>query len=368
MTITLCMIVRNEEKNIERSLNSALPHVDSWCIIDTGSTDSTMQKILEITNTAKKPGQLHQRPWVNFGHNRTELLELARPLGDWCFMLDADDSLEILKYNKNGFAYENLDKSVDAYTLKHVILSMEHYRQAVFNSSSPWIYIGVIHESAHLNSLDKKPIYNHIHNITVITREEGYRSQNPNKYRDDALLLEVEIMKDPTNTRNLYYAANSWREAKESEKAEFWYKNAIENEGNINDIYYSYMNLVILTSDIEKKFQYSWKAHDLCPDKLEATYYLLVYLREHKIWNSQGYAIGLVTYESYNPKLIQVVTINPEIYNFRFYDEFSIYAHFTKHYMQAVMVGEKALKGCLHEEKQRIITNLEEFYKSFKLN
>ena len=43
--IALCMIVKNEEKIIERCLSSVLPLIDSWVIVDTGSTDGTLDKI-----------------------------------------------------------------------------------------------------------------------------------------------------------------------------------------------------------------------------------------------------------------------------------------------------------------------------------
>ena len=44
-TITLCMIVKDEARVIERCLASVLPLIDNWVIVDTGSTDGTQELI-----------------------------------------------------------------------------------------------------------------------------------------------------------------------------------------------------------------------------------------------------------------------------------------------------------------------------------
>ncbi len=72
-TIGLCMIVKNEVSVIERCLASVRPWLDFWLIVDTGSTDGTQAKILEVM--ADMPGELHERPWRNFGANRTEAIK-----------------------------------------------------------------------------------------------------------------------------------------------------------------------------------------------------------------------------------------------------------------------------------------------------
>jgi glycosyltransferase involved in cell wall biosynthesis len=74
----VCMIVKDEENVIERALRSVLRTVDTWCIVDTGSTDKTKEIIQKVADELGKVGHLYDRKWVNFGHNRSEALTLAK--------------------------------------------------------------------------------------------------------------------------------------------------------------------------------------------------------------------------------------------------------------------------------------------------
>src|SRR5829696_5038481 len=90
-TICLNMIVKDEAPVMARCLASVLPFVDTWVIVDTGSSDGTQAIVRELGGA--KPGQLHERPWTSFSHNRNEALELARGKADYTFFIDADETL-----------------------------------------------------------------------------------------------------------------------------------------------------------------------------------------------------------------------------------------------------------------------------------
>lgn len=75
--VVLCMIVKDEGAVIERCLAAALPHVDGWLIVDTGSTDDTTARILE--RAGSKPGHLTLfEPFSDFATNRTSAAQAAR--------------------------------------------------------------------------------------------------------------------------------------------------------------------------------------------------------------------------------------------------------------------------------------------------
>src|SRR6185437_6058415 len=87
------MIVRNEAHIITETLDAVAPYIDTWVIVDTGSADGTQDLIRTHMAHLGIPGELHERPWRDFGYNRTEALALARGHGDYIFVMDADDTI-----------------------------------------------------------------------------------------------------------------------------------------------------------------------------------------------------------------------------------------------------------------------------------
>ena len=86
-TISLCMIVKDEEKVIERCLNTVIDIVDEIIIVDTGSQDSTKDKV------KKYKADIYDFPWQDdFAEARNFAFSKARM--DYILWLDADDVLE----------------------------------------------------------------------------------------------------------------------------------------------------------------------------------------------------------------------------------------------------------------------------------
>ena len=88
------MIVRDERATIERCIASVEGLIDCWTICDTGSRDGTADLI--EARLERFPGTLHRRPWKDFGHNRSELMKLARGSAEYLLLLDADMTVEQL--------------------------------------------------------------------------------------------------------------------------------------------------------------------------------------------------------------------------------------------------------------------------------
>ena len=73
-TVTLCMIVKDEEHIIHECLDSMKPYVDRFDITDTGSTDRTKEIIQEWSEKNNIPGTVYDHPWEGFGKSRTASL------------------------------------------------------------------------------------------------------------------------------------------------------------------------------------------------------------------------------------------------------------------------------------------------------
>ena len=85
--LSLTMIAKDEEKNLPRALESVRRWVDEIILVDTGSTDRTVQ-IAE-----KFKAKVYHHPWENdFAKHRNQALSYAA--GDWVLILDADEELD----------------------------------------------------------------------------------------------------------------------------------------------------------------------------------------------------------------------------------------------------------------------------------
>jgi tetratricopeptide (TPR) repeat protein len=86
MTLTLAMIVKDEEEHLGRCLQAAAPWVDQLVVVDTGSTDRTVE--IALAHGA----QVHHHAWTgDFAAARNVSFEAATC--DWVLYLDADEVL-----------------------------------------------------------------------------------------------------------------------------------------------------------------------------------------------------------------------------------------------------------------------------------
>lgn len=98
VTISLCMIVKNEEDVISRCLDSVNDLVEEINIVDTGSTDRTKEVITQYTD------RIFDCEWINdFAAARNYAFKQATQ--EFILWLDADDIL--LKEDREKFVKQN---------------------------------------------------------------------------------------------------------------------------------------------------------------------------------------------------------------------------------------------------------------------
>ncbi len=210
--ICLAMIVKNEANVIARCLDSVRPLIDYWIIADTGSTDGT-QRIIRA-HMRDVPGELHERPWVDFAHNRTEVFALARPHGDYTLVIDADDVLAI----EPGFRLPDLDR--DFYQLMIESPPMRWPLAQLFSNRLAWRYVGVLHEYPACDL--PNPAGAMLAGLHIRRGQDGARRKDPDVFRRDAAVLERALLTetDPMRAaRYRFYLAQSYRDGGEPRQA-----------------------------------------------------------------------------------------------------------------------------------------------------
>ncbi|KAA5597317.1 glycosyltransferase [Blastochloris sulfoviridis] len=209
--ICLNMIVKNEASVIRRCLDSVRPIINRWVIVDTGSTDGTQDIIRE--HLRDLPGELHERPWRNFAHNRTEALELARGQCDYALIIDADDTLEI----EPGTVLPFL--TADSYMMEIRISTVAYRRPQLVRAACGWRYEGVLHEFLTCEVAGPPGL---LTGMLMRSNPDGARRQDPRTYQRDAAVLE-EALRTETDpfliTRYRFYLAQSYRDCRALDKA-----------------------------------------------------------------------------------------------------------------------------------------------------
>jgi glycosyltransferase involved in cell wall biosynthesis len=222
--ICLNMIVRNEARMrndahiIQKTLDAVAPYISSWIVVDTGSDDGTQYLITNHMARLGIPGKLYERPWRNFGHNRTEALDLARGHGDYIWVIDADDVL----VGTPDFA----QVSADAYRLRYRQGDTIGWRTQLFRDGLRWRYEGVVYETP---SCDDPYVAVRLEGEYHIEyRPFGTPSQDPgNDARDTALLL-AEVERNSEDLRAVVLLAKNYFEAGDFVNARKWYARRLE--------------------------------------------------------------------------------------------------------------------------------------------
>ena len=282
-TVCLNMIVKNESKVIERCLKSAKPLIDYWVIVDTGSTDGTQEIIREYMKDI--PGELHEKEWVNFGFNRNHALDLARDKADYVLFIDADEEF----VRDNDFKMPLLDK--DYYYVTSDLSGTLYKNIHLISTKQDWKWEGEVHEVLVPNI---SMSYSVIPGLTNIIRFEGCVSQDPNAFHKDAKHFEMKLLKNPIDTRSIFYLARSYEETKKWDLALANYQRRIQLGGWPEEVFWSKYRVAQLQETLEYEptvfLKSYYDAYTFRPSRVEPLYHLAEYY-----WKNKRYAEGYVT-------------------------------------------------------------------------
>jgi glycosyltransferase involved in cell wall biosynthesis len=224
------MIVRNEAAVIERCLRSIKDHIGYWTIIDTGSTDGTPYIIRELLSEI--PGALYDRPWVDFGHNRTELMELARGTAQQLVLLDADMVVLI-----GGDGVSSIDIEAD---INELLVSggVEYKMPYIVHGDRPWRFHGSTHEYLD-GDFEKRTHF--VNGVSFFHHGDGgFKSD---KFVRDEILLRRQIRSEPDNPRWYFYLAQTRQNLGDSEGAIVAFRRRIELGGWDEEVFWSLLSI-----------------------------------------------------------------------------------------------------------------------------
>lgn len=198
MLLSLCMIVKDEENNLPRCLESVKDLVNEMIIVDTGSTDSTV-KIAEDFGA-----KVYHFPW-NGSFSDARNFSLKQASGDWIMVMDADDQLE--KSGKQAVLDLLAVDDADAYffeTISYIgetpgVDILKNLNLRLLKNGKGYFYSNPIHEQIYCNIKAVNPSAKII-NKNIKVYHYGYLNKNiteHNKRARNISLLEKELSEKP---------------------------------------------------------------------------------------------------------------------------------------------------------------------------
>jgi glycosyltransferase involved in cell wall biosynthesis len=193
----LVVLSRNESARIQRTIESALPLVDSYTICDTGSTDDTIEFVR--TAVGCLPGQVVRYPWTDsFADARNFAFDAARAYvcqasNQYLLHLDAGEQI--------GTDGPLPKLTADAYQVPVSYGSCAFKSTRIFRARAPWVWKYRVHETAEgggsVGSLDCVEVFSDL----------GDQSQA--KWLRYARLSDLDLVDHPDDPRVVFYAAQN---------------------------------------------------------------------------------------------------------------------------------------------------------------
>lgn len=278
--IILLLMIKNESRIIERCITHAIRHVDAVSVLDTGSTDNTVEVCERVLSATGKPFKISQDPFKNFGYSRTvsfrKAQEFAQELGwpgdtTYALAVDADMNLVV----QPGF--KDVKLTGNGYTVIQANGHIKYHNTRIMQVGAPWKCTGATHEYWDLGGTGKIP-----YEVMFIDdkNDGGCKSD---KFERDVRLLSEEIKENPKNDRAHYYLGQSLKDLGRFEEAIEMFKRRIELGGWVEEVHYSYYQIGKCYDHMGKPFEMElWmnKAFEFYPRKAEPLYFMTRYFRE----------------------------------------------------------------------------------------
>lgn len=219
ITISLCMIVKDEEKTLARCLESASKFADEIIIVDTGSTDKT-KEIAKSFNC-----RLYDFKWEdNFEKARN--YSFSKASKDYIMWLDADDFIDEENIRLLNDLKESLDENVDSVMMNYSLIrdaegktTYSLKRNRLVKRIRGYKWVGKVHEflSVYGNIIQSDITINH-------DKKKAHTNRN------FLIFKKMEENKEIFTTRDLFYYSNELFDNGLYEKAIEKYKEVLSKE------------------------------------------------------------------------------------------------------------------------------------------
>lgn len=232
MTLSLCMIVKDEEKNLPGCIGSVQGLVNEVIMVDTGSRDRTEE-------VAERMGaRVFRYPW-NDSFADARNFALSKASGDWILIMDADDELEWEDREKLAELLSGTEEGINVYCARTLCYSGEspdiagvliNMNIRLIRNGKGYRYRGRIHEQLVLLPEDEeKPQavvatairFHHYGYLDSYIREKDKHGRN-------IRLIRMELEERPEDPFMLFNLGNEYYALGQPEQALACYRSCLD--------------------------------------------------------------------------------------------------------------------------------------------
>ena len=237
VSLSLCMIVKNEAKNLPRCLKSVADFVDEMIVVDTGSQDDTVEIAKQFGAT------VHHFEWRD-DFSAAKNAALSRANSQWILVLDADEEWLADTPDQSGSALRQLLEKTDADALRLKVRNrmpadelaqfQEFYLTRLFRNRPEFRYEGRIHEQIHPaisragGKIVTADFVNLHHGYAQKTVQSGEKRAERN-----LRLLHAALAETPENPYLIYHLGATYQDMGDAQKAHTTLKRAVKLDRGI---------------------------------------------------------------------------------------------------------------------------------------
>lgn len=314
--ISACMMMRNESKNLDRCLKSIVNYVDEIVIVDTGSTDNS----IEIAR--KYDAIIYQHQWMyNFSLHRNQSISYAT--GDWLLIIDCDEEA-IWKASPKDFRniLVNADPDITAMYVHfqdiqkgEIVMS---YNSAKIYRAGHIEYKGIVHNRPHVN----QGLHVFLNALTI--KHYGYDIPDEEmlkKHERTKLLLLTRLQMNPEDWEVYFYLSQISGANKELDLSIEYAEKYLEHKNELSifnpSIYYPLIQALIAKKDFVNAEKWLREANKELPEDLDIAMAHIQYAIETKKGEMVLRAALLFT------EIYKKMEVNPAIAGGRFIYNFN---------------------------------------------
>lgn len=336
--LVLTQIMKNESHVAKRMLDSIKGFADAICIVDTGSTDDSIEVVKKWGEDNGVETHVFEREFDDFEKSRNFSFDKAREIflskndGNtyYNFWLDFDEQLII----DDSFKKSSLNK--DLYMFNTYINQMKYTRNEMCRLDKPFRFYGPIHEFI---ICDDKSITSAIlDGVKVIVKTDGgsWKGNIAEKYHSHSQVLEKYINNDRSDPRWIFYTAQSYHDSasipnnkEENEERlrrslKYYTERTNRPDGYAEEIYYSQYRIGTIMKLMEEPWsithQECLKAYAMDPLRGESIKTIIDYYLQVGEWH-MAYLytkFAKVNFHGKNPYPKRLLFVDESLYIWKF--------------------------------------------------